>query len=49
MVTLFGRVDAFNEKTEIREHYTELLGHYFDPNGVDDESGEDRANYGRSF
>lgn len=43
MATLFGTVDAFNKKSETREHYTELLRHYFDANGIGDESGEDRA------
>lgn len=49
MATFFGGVDVFSEKTETKEHYTEVLGHYFDPNGIGDESGEDRANDGRSF
>ena len=43
MVTLFGRVDTFDENTETWEHYTERLGHYFDANGIGDESREDKA------
>ena len=43
MATLFGRVDSFDENTETWEHYTERLGHYFDANGIGDESGDDNA------
>ena len=43
MASLLGRVDAFDEKTETWEHYTERLGHYFDANGIGDESTEDKA------
>ena len=43
MAALFGRVDAFEENTETWEHYTERLGHYFDANGIGDESGDDKA------
>ena len=43
MASLFGRVDAFDEKTEIWEHYTERLAHYFNANGIGDESTEDKA------
>ena len=43
MATLFGRVDAFDDKTETWEHYTERLRHYFDANGICDESPEDKA------
>ena len=43
MATLFGRVDTFDEKTETWEHYTERLGHYFDANGIGDESLGDKA------
>ena len=43
MATLFGRVDAFDENTETWEHYTERLGHYFDANGIGDESGDNKA------
>ena len=43
MASLFGRVDAFDEKTETWEHYTERLGHYFDANGISDESTDYKA------
>lgn len=43
MATLFGRVDAFDDKTETWEHYTERLGHYFDANGIGDESPGNKA------
>ena len=43
MATLFGRVDALDENNESWEHYTERLGHYFDANGIADESGDDNA------
>ena len=43
MATLFGRVDAFEENTETWEHYTERLRHYFDADGIGDESGDDKA------
>ena len=43
MATLFGRVDAFDENTDTWEHYKEQLGHYFDANGIGDESGKDKA------
>lgn len=47
MATLFGRVDAFDENTETWEHNTERLGHYFDPNGIGDESRDDKRKRGR--
>ena len=43
MATLFGRVDTFDEKTETWEHFTDRLGHYFDANGIGDESPGDKA------
>ena len=43
MATLFGRVDAFDYKTEIWAHYTERSGHYFNANGIGDESPTDTA------
>ena len=43
MVTLFGRVDPFEENTETWEHYKERLGHYFDANVIGDESGDEKA------
>ena len=43
MVTLFGRVDPFEENTETWEHYKERLGHYFDANVIGDEFGDEKA------
>ena len=49
MAALFGRGDAFEENTETWEHYTERLGHYFDANGIGDESGDTKRNGVRFF
>ena len=43
MATLSGKVDASEENTETGKHYTERLGHKFDPNGIGDESEDDKA------
>ena len=43
MATLFCRVDAFDNTTATWEHYTERLGHYFDGNGMGDESLGNKA------
>lgn len=37
MATLFGTLDAFDDKGETWEHHTLCLGHDFDANGVGDE------------
>ena len=43
MTTLFGRVEVFEETAETWEHYTERLGHYFEANGIGNESAGDKA------
>ena len=43
MTTLFGRVEAFEETAETWEHYMERLGHYFEVNGIGNESAGDKA------
>ena len=42
MTTLLGRVEAFKEMAETWEYNTERLGHYFEANGIGDESAGDK-------